>query len=174
MKKILLTLVALFCVATTVSAKGGNFFTNHDWSAGLRVGYGVQAQAECFLNKSNYLEARFGLYGGACADFTALYNWHLMDFDWTPSVGKWYFDAGVGGNIGGVAHFAYGGVAGQAKLGIKFNKVPIRLAIDWTPVLGVYGWYGLGDDLGDSENVTNVGFYGMGLGNVGISATWCF
>lgn len=169
MKKLLLTLVALFCVATTVSAKGGNFFTNHDWSAGLRVGYGVQAQAECFLNKSNYLEARLGLYGGACADFTALYNWHLMDFDWTPSVGKWYFDAGVGGNIGGAAHFVFGGVAGQAKLGLKFNKVPIRLALDWTPVLGVCGWYG---DAGDTASGAR--FYGIGWANVGVSATWCF
>ena len=153
----------------TIIAPSGNFFTNHDWSAGLRVGYGVQAQAECFLNKSNYLEARLGLYGGACADFTALYNWHLMDFDWTPSVGKWYFDAGVGGNIGGAAHFVFGGVAGQAKLGLKFNKVPIRLALDWTPVLGVCGWYG---DAGDTASGAR--FYGIGWANVGVSATWCF
>ena len=168
MKKLLLSLAALLCVATA-SAKGGNFFTNHDWAAGLRTGYGLQIDAECFLNQNNYVEARVGLYGGLCADFTGLYNWHLMDFDWTPSVGKWYFDAGVGGNIGGFAHFAYGGVAGLAKLGIKFNKVPIRLAIDWTPVLGVCGWYG---DAGDTA--TGVGFYGLGLGNVGVSATWCF
>ena len=125
--------------------------------------------AHGFLNKSNYLEARLGLYGGACADFTALYNWHLMDFDWTPSVGKWYFDAGVGGNIGGAAHFVFGGVAGQAKLGLKFNKVPIRLALDWTPVLGVCGWYG---DAGDTASGAR--FYGIGWANVGVSATWCF
>ena len=173
MKKLLLVMAALFCVATA-SAKGGNAFSNAKWSLGLRAGYGVQAQTECFLNNSNYLEARLGLYGGACADFTALYNWHLKDFDWTPSVGKWYLDAGVGANVGGAAHFVFGGVAGQAKLGLKFNKVPIRLALDWTPVLGLYGWYGFGGDLGDSENVRNVGFYGMGWANVGVSATWCF
>ena len=169
MKKFLLTLVALFCVATTVSAKGGNFFTNHDWSAGLRVGYGVQAQAECFLNKSNYLEARLGLFGGLNAEFTALYNWHLFDWNWTPKVGSWYFDAGVGANLGGGVGYVYGGVAGQAKFGIKFNKVPIRLAVDYTPTLGVGGAYG--KYKGDSGNV---GLYALGFANIGLSATYCF
>ena len=38
---------------------------------------------------------------GLAADFTALHNWNICTMDWTPSAGDWFFDAGVGLNIGG-------------------------------------------------------------------------
>ena len=165
MKKIFLVLVAVLCVAS-VSAQKTN------WAAGLRATYGVQAVGEYFYSSDKYAEARLGLFGGACADFTALHQWNCCNWDWTPSVGKWYLDAGVGVNLGGAAHYVWGGVAGDVKFGIKFNKVPIRLSIDYTPVIGIAGWYGY-HDLGDSE-VSKVHLHTPGFYNFALSATWHF
>lgn len=165
MKKIFLVLVAVLCVAS-VSAQKTN------WAAGLRATYGVQAVGEYFYSSDKYAEARLGLFGGACADFTALHQWNCCNWDWTPSVGKWYLDAGVGLNLGGAAHYVWGGVAGDVKFGIKFNKVPIRLSIDYTPVIGIAGWYGY-HDLGDSE-VRRVHLHTPGFYNFALSATWHF
>ena len=153
MKKILLVMAAMLCVAT-VSAQ-------HKWAAGLRVGSGLQAQGEYVYSDNCYVEARFGMgwLSGVTADFTALHNWNVCNWDWTPSVGKWYLDAGCGLNIGGGAKtlvnvylddnysgWTYGsnvyvGVAGQVKFGIQFKKVPIRLSVDYTPVLGICANY---------------------------------
>jgi hypothetical protein len=171
MKKCLLILVALFCV-TTVSAQSkvkdaANYVASQKWSAGLRVTYGVQAVAECFYSDKAYFEGRLGIFNGASADFTVLHNWNCFAWNWTPQAGQWFLDAGVGGNIGGAAHFCYGGVVGQVKFGIKFNKVPIRLAVDYTPAINIRGTYG--------KNVDNkVDLYTAGFWNGGLSATYCF
>ena len=170
MKKILLIVVALFCI-TTVSAqskvKAANYVASQKWSAGLRVTYGVQAVAECFYSDKAYFEGRIGIFNGLAADFAILHNWNCFAWNWTPKAGQWFLDAGVGGNVGGAAHFCYGGVVGQVKFGIKFNKVPIRLAIDYSPAINIGGTYG--------KNVANnVGLYTAGFYNGAISATWCF
>lgn len=162
MKKFLLTIAVCFC-ALTVSAQG--------WSVGARVGSGFQAQGEYAFNNNNYVEGRFGmswLNGGAAlvADFTALYQWNVLNMDWTPSAGEWFFDAGVGVSVGGREHYAYVGAAGCAKLGIKFNSAPIKLSFDWTPVVGPeIGYYG-------KSSVAR--FYAYGLANFGVSAVYCF
>ena len=200
MKKIFLVLAAALCVAT-VSAKNkfessvkqaAQTIASQKWSAGLRVGSGLQADAECFYAGDKYVEARLGLgwIDGIGADFTVLHNWNCFNWDWTPSVGQWFFDAGVGANLGGNRHGLSVGVAGQAKFGIKFNKVPIRLAIDVTPSIGIWHAYGqkvvveypLFDDAGQQVGVetqtyrskSHTGFYSSGLLNFGISATYCF
>ena len=171
MKKILLIVVALFCV-TTVSAQSkvkeaANYVASQKWSAGLRVTYGVQAVAECFYSDKAYFEGRIGIFNGLAADFAILHNWNCFAWNWTPKAGQWFLDAGVGGNIGGAAHFCYGGVVGQVKFGIKFNKVPIRLAVDYTPAINIGGTYG--------KNVDNkVALYTAGFWNGGLSATYCF
>ena len=161
MKKIFLVLAAMFCVAT-VSAQS-------KWAAGLRIGSGLQAQGEYAYSDNCYVEARFGMswvLGGVTADFQALHNWNVGNWDWTPSVGKWFLDAGCGLNVGGREYLAYYGVAGQVKFGLKFNKVPIRLAVDYTPVIGgITAYWG-----GFSAS----GFHTRGLANVGISAVYCF
>ena len=168
MKKIFLVLAAALCVAT-VSAQNkfeqaAQTVASQKWSVGLRATYGVQAVAECFYAGDKYFEGRLGLYGGLAADFTVLHNWNCFNWDWTPSVGKWYLDAGVGANLGGGAHNLYVGVAGDVKFGIKFNKVPIRLALDYTPVIGWnFNYHGIKD------NFHTPGFY-----NFALSATWCF
>ncbi len=195
MKRILLVLVVVLCAAS-VSAQSKfessvKAIADQKWSVGLRVGSGLQADAECFYGEKTYVEGRFGMawLGGITADFTALHNWNCCNWDWTPSTGDWFLDAGVGLNIGGAKRFVYGGVAGQVKFGIKFKEVPIRLSIDYTPVLGVEGWYMTGkekkivkqanDFLGDIESDAKIptggaGFFTNGLANFGISATYCF
>ena len=71
MKKVLLIMVALFCV-TTVSAQSkvkeaANYVASQKWSVGLRATYGVQAVAECFYADKAYLEGRIGLFNGLSA-----------------------------------------------------------------------------------------------------------
>ena len=195
MKKIFLVLAAALCVAT-VSAQNkfessvkqaAQVVASQKWSVGLRVGAGAQVDAECFYAGDKYLEGRLGLgiIGGLGADFTALHNWNCYNWDWTPSVGKWYLDAGVGANVGGNGGWVYAGVAGAVKFGIKFNKVPIRLAIDYTPVLGVHVVYGqthtetVTDDAGVTTEVkthvpSKLGFHDKGFYNLALSATYCF
>jgi hypothetical protein len=184
MKKVLLALVAVLLV-TSVSAQ--------KWSVGGRVGSGFEVVGQYSLNETNYIEARFGaswldvgaLYKfgpsyemggyimqdyytpGITADFTALYNWHVLEFDWTPKAGKWFFDAGAGLNVGGAKEYAYFGLAGMARLGFTFNKVPLTLAVDYTPTVGLNFIY--------MKNVkTDVNFRHMGLANVGITCTYNF
>lgn len=176
MKKIFLVLAAIFCVATVSAQKT-------KWAAGLRVTYGVQAVGEYFYSSNKYAEARFGIYGGACADLTALHNWNCCNWNWTPSVGKWYLDAGVGLNLGGAKQFVFGGVAGQVKFGIKFNKVPIRLSVDYTPVIGIAGTYPNAEQRRVNKELKEAGyepayggayFYTPGFYNFALSATWHF
>ena len=165
MKKFLLVLAAMFCVAT-VSAQ------SHKWAVGGRLGSGLQAQAEWHYGDKTYVEGRFGMQwvAGLAADFTVLHNWNVAKMDWTPSAGQWFFDAGVGVNVGGAANVAYVGVAGQAKLGIQLKAVPLRLAFDFTPSFGpiiAYAHY-------QGVSYHAAGFFGYGICNLGVSATYCF
>ena len=160
MKKFLLTLVAVLCVSGAFA---------QDWKVGGRLGSGVQAVGMYSLNHDNYVEARFGaswLDGGVNADFTALYNWHIFDMNWTPNVGTWFFDAGVGLNIGGQSNFVYAGVAGMARLGLTFKDAPVSLSVDYTPVVGPEFIYWKGGSAG--------GFRAMGFANFGITCTYNF
>ena len=163
MKKFLLTLVAVLCVSGAFA---------QDWKVGGRIGSGLQAVGQYTLNHDNYVEGRFGMawLGGMSADFTALYNWHILDMDWTPDAGTWFFDAGVGVNVGGAKGFCYVGPAGMARLGYTFKKAPVSLSADYAPVLGVV-LYGK-DFVGDYDK--KAGFYGMGWGNFGITCTYNF
>lgn len=159
MKRFLLLVVASLFVTGAFA---------QDWSVGGRVGSGFQAVGQYSLNTDNYIEARFGAawLGGVTADFTALYNWHIVEMDWTPSAGTWFFDAGVGLNVGGASHYAYVGVAGMARLGIEFNDAPVSLSLDYTPVIA--------PDFGYGGGHTVVGFRGSGFANVGITCTYNF
>lgn len=192
MKKIFLVMAAMLCVAT-VSAQSkfessvkqaAQTVAAQKWSVGLRVGSGVQAQAECFYAGDKYVEARLGLgwIGGYGADATVLHTWNCFNWDWTPNAGQWFLDAGVGAGVGGNAHYVSFGVAGQVKFGIKFKKAPVRLAIDVTPVVGP--WFSYWNER-VKETVDGVdvdvkyrhrahGFNSLGLGNAAISATYCF
>jgi hypothetical protein len=168
MKKIIMILVAVLCVAGTASAKGGAvkqaFGINEDarCSAGLRLGSGAQAVAEYFYAKDVYLEGRIGWEWANGFNFTALHMWNPKDWNWTPNLGWWFVDAGAGAFVGAGYGQVNFGIAGSAKFGILFKNVPIRLALDITPKIGLYAYNG------------GIHFWGTGLFNGGISATWCF
>ena len=195
MKKIFLVMAAMLCVAT-VSAQNKleqgvdklvKTAAAQKWSVGLRAGTGLQAVAECFYAGDKYFEGRLGagLLGGWGADFTVLHNWNCCNWDWTPSAGDWYLDAGVGANVGGHGRALWCGVVGQAKFGIKFKEVPIRLAVDVSPSIGIVRNYAhkeeytTTNDAGEEVTVSKTtpgswGFNPLGLASVAISATWCF
>ena len=191
MKKIFLVMAALLCVAS-VSAQSkikdaANYVASQKWSVGLRVGAGEQAVAECFYSDKAYIEGRLGLgivgvqEHGLSIDFTAIHNWNCCAWDWTPSAGQWYLDAGVGASVAGNGAFAAVGVVGQAKFGIKFNKVPIRLAVDFSPAFGYHHTYAHEVKVEGEEGKVVLetkpahgAFWKTGMLNGGISATYCF
>ena len=173
MKKILFALAFVLCAAS-VSAQG--------WGLGARIGSGFQAQAEYTFSSNNYLEGRVGLGGlfdnHLGLDVTAIYQWNIGQWDWTPKAGTWFFDAGVGASggfwnaadkinneiDGASVHYNYGylGVTGCAKFGIKFNGAPVKLAIDYSPTIGP--WFGHKDS----------GFRTSGFYNFCLSCVYCF
>ena len=183
MKKIILIAAMVLGFAVAANAQG--------FRVGARLGSAFQAQAEYSYNGANYLEGRFGLAwyiaGEPTADFTILHNWNVCTMDWTPSVGQWFFDAGVGLTVGGRSYKAESGfwngtdyetitvrggyinlgVAACAKLGIQFNSAPVILALDFTPAFGPEIAYISG--FGSGAN-----FAKYGLANLGISAVYCF
>lgn len=204
MKKIFLVLAAALCVAT-VSAQSKleqgvdklvKTAVAQKWSVGLRVGSHEQAVAECFYSDNKYFEGRLGLgvVGDLSADFALLHNWNCCNWDWTPNAGSWFLDAGVGVNVGGNKGAFWCGVVGQAKFGIKFNKVPIRLAVDVSPSFGPVREYAHEVVVGEEtitvtndagETITTVKpvvetapgkwkFHKGGLLNLSVSATYCF
>ena len=163
MKKFLLVIVALFCVSASASAKNlVDVAANSRCSLGLRVGSGAELVGECFYAKDVYVEGRLGYNWGSGFSFTAFHAWNPFDWAWTPKLGWWFFDYGVGASVSVGNHHVGVGVAGVAKFGILFKKVPIRLAVDVTPRVGL-SIYGGG-----------VGFWRTGLLNGGLSATYCF
>ena len=160
MKKFLLLIVASLFVTGAFA---------QEWSVGGRVGSGLQAVGQYQYSNKHYVEARFGacwLDNTVTADFTALHNWKVLTMDWTPSAGTWFFDAGVGVNVGGRENYAYVGVAGMARLGFTFNNTPLTLSVDYTPVIGpgIIYWSGF----------SAAGFRDIGFANVGISCTYNF
>lgn len=162
MKRFILTLAACV-IALGASAQ--------QWGVGGRIGAGFQAQGEYTFSNDNYIEARFGMswcQAGAplMADFTAIYQWDVFTMNWTPRAGQWFFDAGVGLGVGGKGHYAYVGPVGCAKLGLKLNKVPLKISVDWTPMFGASIAYGGGYSVSE--------FHKYGLANIGLSCVYCF
>jgi hypothetical protein len=160
MKKFFLMMVASLFVTGAFA---------QDWSVGGRIGSGFQAVGQYGYNQNSYIEGRFGagwLDRDVTADFTALHNWKICTMDWTPSAGDWFFDAGVGLNVGGAANYAYLGVAGMARLGFTFNNAPVSLSVDYTPVIGPKIAYGGGH--------SDASFRDIGFANFGLTCTYNF
>lgn len=132
MKKLLVVLVALFTV-NVVSAQVNN--------VGLRFNGGIEIAGQYDLSKANYIEGRIGFGGNI--NLTGIYTWHIKDFNWTPQFGKWFFDAGVGANLG-FGHSVNAAVVGSAKLGFKFNDAPVSLMFDVCPVINLIPGFGAG------------------------------
>ncbi len=136
---------------STISAKG--------WNAGLRIGSGFQAQTAYEFNKGA-IEARFGMtwyYGTPIdADFQVLYYRNVLN-----THEGIFIDAGAGFALGGRPNMGmYYGVTPSIKFGYKFSGAPVKIGVDWSPVIG-----GLSDGLG---------YFTRGLANVGVSCVYCF
>jgi hypothetical protein len=137
MKKFLLAIVAMICVAG-VSAQ------DYKNSIGLRIGYGAEVQYERHFSADNYLEANLGLYGfGNVFDVNATYNWNCFEWDWTPSAGTWFLSAGVGGSVALGPKYFNVGVTGDVAFGIRFNK-PVTLSLDYRPTIYLLKNWGSG------------------------------
>ena len=142
---------------TTDAATIQKFADEKRWGVGLRIGgmSVVNVVGNYKVTKRSYAELRFGLSfissypseeydmvdGGACADFTALYNWRIVNAELTPYV-DWFVDAGLGVNVGGNVDVMYLGAALMARIGVHFYNVPMTLSFDYTPSLGVLGFAG--------------------------------
>ena len=129
MKKFLVALVAMFCV-TAVSAQVNNL--------GLRFGSGVSITGQSDLSQENHIEGRLA-FGNNWVGLTGLYNWEIAKFDWTPGLGQWFFDAGVGANVGLAGDYFGLAAVGTAQLGIKFNDAPVSITLDLEPTLSLTG-----------------------------------
>lgn len=166
MKKFILVMVAALCVVSaSAQSKVKDAFgidQNSRCALGLRVGSGTYAVGEYFYGKDVYLDGRIGWEWGSGFNFTALHMWNPKEWNWTPNLGWWFVDAGAGAFVGAGYHQVNFGVAGSAKFGILFKKVPIRLAVDVTPKIGLYAYNG------------SVHFWGTGIFNGGLTATYCF
>lgn len=151
-----------------------NSILNPKWGLGLRVGGISVLNLVGYYNvtKRSYAQIRFGLAltEGICADFTALYNLRIANAEWTPSVGSWFFDAGVGINAGGRGWHSYVGAALMVRLGINFYKAPITLSFDYTPSIGKISYDYDYHDRG--RRVSEFNEYG--LINFGITCTYNF
>lgn len=166
MKKLIILSVAVLAFTFTASAQSKvkdafGIDQNSRCALGLRLGTGAQVVGEYFYDKDVYIDGRIGYDWGQGFGLTALHMWNPKDWNWTPDLGWWFVDAGVGAFVG-VHHGVNFGVAGSAKFGILFKNAPIRLAVDITPRIGLYAYNG------------GIHFYGTGLLNGGIQATWCF
>lgn len=150
MKKLLL-------LAVTVILATSAFAQDYKNSIGLRLGNGAEVQYERHFSEKNYLEVNAGLYGFGNSFFAnATYNWNCFEWDWTPSAGKWFLSAGVGGSFGAWEKAFQLGVAGDVAFGIRFNK-PVTLSLDYRPTIFFL------------HNC-----WGQGFANVGLTCTYNF
>lgn len=148
MKKILL-LVFVCLFATTAFAQKN--------ALGLRIGNGAEFQYDRNFQSGDALRTTVGLFGFDGRLFAScIYDWECCNWtDWTPRAGDWFLHAGVGAAVGWCNQEERGnelsiGVTGNVVFGIKFNKTPITLAVDYRPtalVINEYwrdGWFSLG------------------------------
>lgn len=161
MKKLFVLLAVVALGASTASAQ--------EWGAGIRIGSGFQGVAQKSFANENYIEARLGMdwmhSGVIIADFSALYVWNIANMDWTDT-GNWFFDAGLGLNLGGKSHYATVGAQLMARLGYTFENSPISLALDWSPVLGA--------EIAYMKDFSESNFNERGIANFGLSCIFRF
>ncbi|MBQ0080831.1 MAG: hypothetical protein KBS95_04715 [Alistipes sp.] len=150
MKELFVIMLAVITVSA-VSAKG--------WNTGLRIGSGFQTLATYEFNDKDAIEARFGItwyYATPIfADFQVLYYRNVLN-----THKGLFLDAGAGLAIGGRPNIMYYGVTPSIKFGYKFSGAPVKIGVDWSPVIG-----GLSDGFG---------YFTRGLANVGVSCVYSF
>ena len=155
-----LLVLALALTSFTLSAQ-------NEWQVGLRAGATVQAVGQYHMG-NRYLEGRFGMafvdQAIPSADFAIYHNWRIVT--WSSGAGNFFFDAGAGINVGGVANYAYIGPSGMAKFGHHFSNVPLDLSVDWSPSFNTGIVYYGGENYAD--------YLPIALANVAVTLTYRF
>ena len=145
MKKLILSLVAVFALSFAVQAQ------DYDFTGGVRAGYGaafsLEASGQAFVNDINRIELDLGfrlqnyiltranrdVYGHRGPILSTSYQWH-------------WFLAGGFGVYGGPAlqfslpnwhHFSMG-AGGQLGFDYQFDS-PFQLALDFRPIYNFFG-----------------------------------
>ena len=150
MKKLILSLVAVFALNVAVQAQ------DYDFTVGVRVGYGAafttEISAQAFTNDINRLELDLGLRfpdpytrtvdGETIKDkypmgpiLTPSYQWH------------WFLAGGFGFYLGPAVqlslpywhHFCMG-AGGQVGFDFQFDA-PFQFAVDFRPIYNFFGYY---------------------------------
>lgn len=142
MKKIITTIAlsAFLLCASTSAVKAQDY----DHAIGLTVGSAVGVSYKTFLSKASAVEAGVNFYYNHNAPMIlAVYQYHI------PLLEGFKFYAGGGLNIGvmhlGNSHGYYNsakfalGVDPTIGFEYKFNNAPIALALDYTPMINIFG-----------------------------------
>lgn len=142
MKKILILLTSVITVATlaaTSTAKAQDY----DHAIGITVGNSVGINYKTFLGERSAIEADFNYYYNHNAPMLlALYQYHI------PLLEGFKLYVGGGVNLGAIdlgrdhsysdSKFAFG-VDPTVGFEYKFNRAPVALALDYTPMINFFG-----------------------------------
>ena len=120
MKKSIVVLVALFCVAAVSFAQPK--------ALGIRGTYGAELSYQHYVGGSNFLEFDAGLFTNILSA-AVIYDIHLFDIS---AVGVY---AGPGAFFGmhPNKNFLSAGLVGQLGLEYNFPTIPLQISIDWRP-----------------------------------------
>jgi hypothetical protein len=136
MRKLLLTLTVLVCIAFISSLHAQEYNNDYKFGLGIRLSspsptLSNSVSVKYFMYNGNALEGlisfgtRFGIGG--------LYEVH-KPINATPGL-KWFF--GGGGYVGFQDRDTYLGPTGVIGLDYKFDKIPLNLSLDWKPELDI-------------------------------------
>lgn len=146
MKKIIITLVALFVLGGSASAQ---------WNMGARInegwGLGAEFSLQRILSDANRIELDLGLTWGAGPEHHWMYTTTSGTYQWTfPIVAGLQWFIGLGAQVG-LYHHVYEpnsdfnethvSLAAVAQGGIEYNfDFPLQLAIDARPGVDLLGF----------------------------------
>ncbi len=173
MKKVYALLAVLVLNIIAASAQETPSTMSTKWGVGLRAGGSMELVGRydglgVVAGKPMYLEAHLGVnLPYFYPEGTAIAAWNLLQFG-ESQVGGFTFDLGLAANAGGISPKSWWvGVGPMVKLDYTFNKAPITLAIDYTPIAAMsYGFATCG--------ATGPMFFPSGLFNAAFSCTYNF
>ena len=148
MKKILMTIIVIFCIVTFSNAQ------DYNTGIGLRGGLSNGLTIKHFLGEKVAIE---GILTSRWSGFsiTGLYEIHNQAFGVDRL--NWYY--GFGGHVGfwngddvkwadDNSNYTVIGIDGILGMEYNFNEIPINLSIDWKPAFNIIGYSGFWGDGG--------------------------
>ncbi|MFA9372438.1 MAG: hypothetical protein ACERIH_12075 [Labilibaculum antarcticum] len=148
MKKIVATLLILFCMSSV------NYAQDYNTGIGLRAGYSNGLTIKHFISNKTALEGILSSRWQG-VELTGLYeiqnrianaerlNWY---FGFGAHIGIWDGDHADWGTRG--KSYTVVGLDGIIGLEYDFTEIPINIGIDWKPTLNVFGYNGFWGDGG--------------------------